>query len=80
MWYNYYNRPAGETEEEARAFAKEEMNISDIAYMLDDEFGSIKFLLWCLRQKEFTEKFSEDIEKAINRYFEENFTERNDNE
>lgn len=79
MWYNYYNRPAGETEEEARAFAKEEMSISDIAYMLDDEFGSIKFLLWCLRQKEFTEKFSEDIEKAINRYFEENFTERNDN-
>lgn len=76
MWYNYCGQPAGETEETARLFAREEMSISDIAFMLEEEFGSVKFLLWCLRQKEFTEKFSEDIERAINRYFEENFTER----
>lgn len=76
MWYNYCGEPAGETEEIARLIAREEMSISDIAYELVDEFGSIKFLLWCLRQKEFTQKFSEDIERAIDKYFEENFTER----
>lgn len=80
MWYNYCNEPAGETEEIARLAAREEMSEFDIISELVDIFGDVKYLLWCLRQKEFIEEFSEDIEKAIDLYFEENFEERNDEE
>lgn len=76
MWYNYCGDPVGKTEEEARLAAREEMSEFDIANELVDEFGDVKYLLWCFRQSKFTEEFSDDIEKAIDNYFEENFEER----
>lgn len=80
MWYNYCDEPAGETEEEARKFAKNEMSGYDILNYLADAFGDMKYLFWCMRQKEFLEEFSKDIEKAIEIYFEDNFEERNEEE
>lgn len=80
MWYNYCGEPVGETEEEARYIAAAEMDSSDILYTLVDAFGDMKYLLWCLRQEKFVEEFSDDIEKAINIYFEENFEERDEEE
>ena len=80
MWYNYCSEPAGETEEEAREFAKNEMSDYDILNYLVDAFGDMKYLFWCMRQREFLEEFSEDIEKAIEIYFEDNFEERNEEE
>jgi predicted RNase H-like HicB family nuclease len=80
MWYNYCGEPAGETEEEAKQFAKNEMSNHDILNYLVDAFGDMKYLFWCMRQREFLEEFSEDIEKAIEIYFEDNFEERNEEE
>ena len=48
MWYNYCNEPAGETEEEARAFAKNEMSLFDLIDCLVDYGGYYKYLRWCL--------------------------------
>ena len=70
----------GETEEEAREQAKKEMSDYDILNYLVDAFGDIKYLLWCMQQRKFLEEFSEDIKKAIEIYFEDNFEERNEEE
>ena len=80
MWYNYYGDPVGETEEEAREQAKKEMSDYDILNYLVDAFGDIKYLFWCMQQRKFLEEFSEDIKKAIEIYFEDNFEERNEEE
>ena len=56
------------------------MSNFDILVYLVDAFGDMKYLFWCMRQKEFLEEFSEDIEKAIEIYFEDNFEERNKEE
>ena len=80
MWYNYCGEPAGETEEEARKFAKNEISDYDILSYLVDAFGDMKYLLWCMRQREFLEEFSEDIEQAIEMCFEDNFEERDEKE
>lgn len=80
MWYNYCNEPAGETEEEAREFAKNEMSLFDLIDCLVDYGGYYKYLRWCLSQDNFWEEFMDDIIATDNIYFTENFTERNDNE
>ena len=80
MWYNYYDDPVGETEKEAREFAKNEMSNYDILNYLVDASRDMKYLSWCTRQRKFLEEFSEDIEKAIEIYFEDNFEERNEEE
>ena len=80
MWYNYCDEPVGETEEEARCTAETEMDSFDILNNLVDAFGDMKYLFWCLRQEKFVEEFSDDIKKAIDIYFEENFEERDEEE
>ena len=80
MWYNYCNEPAGETEEEARAFAKNEMSLFDLIDCLVDYSGYYKYLRWCLSQDSFWEEFMDDIEKCDDIYFAENFTERKEEE
>lgn len=59
---------------------KKEMSDYDILNYLVDAFGDIKYLFWCMRQRKFLEEFSEDIKKAIEIYFEDNFEERNEEE
>ena len=77
MWYNYYNdEPAGETEEEAREFAKNKMTLSDLINYLVDYNGYYKYLRWCLSQENFWEEFIDDIITSDDIYFAENFTER----
>lgn len=80
MWYNYCGEPAGETEKEARKFAKNEMSLSDLIDCLVDYSGYYKYLRWCLSQDNFWEEFIDDIIASDDVYFSENFTERNDNE
>lgn len=50
MWYNYCNEPAGETEEEARAFAKNEMSDLDLIESLFTYGGDVYF------SEDFTER------------------------
>lgn len=78
MWYNYCNEPAGETEEEARAFAKNEMSLFDLIESLVTYGGYVKYLYWCLLQDKFWDEFIDDIIASDDVYFSENFTERND--
>lgn len=80
MWYNYCDEPVGKTEEEARCAAETEMDSFDIGNILVDAFGDMKYIFWCLRQEKFREEFSDDIEKATEIYFEENFEERDEEE
>ena len=56
------------------------MSDYDILNYLVDAFGNMKYLFWCMRQREFLDEFSEDIEKAIEIYFEDNFEERGEKE
>lgn len=65
MWYNYCNEPAGETEEEAREFAKNEMTLSDLIDCLVDYSGYYKYLRWCLSQDNFWDEFMDDIENVM---------------
>ena len=76
MWYNYCNEPAGETEEEARKFAKNEMSDLDLIESLVTYGGYVKYLHWCLLQPDFWDKFKDDIIASDDVYFSENFTER----
>ncbi len=80
MWYNYYDDPVGETEEEAREYAKKEMSMLDLIEGMDDYFGYIKYLSWCLSQESFRNKFKDDIAMSKNIYFMNNYTERNEEE
>lgn len=80
MWYNYCNEPAGETEEEARAFAKNKMSLFDLIDCLVDYGGYYKYLCWCLLQENFWKEFIDDIEKCDDVYFAKNFTERKEEE
>lgn len=80
MWYNYYDDPVGETEEEAREYAKNEMSLSDLINCMVDYNGYYKYLRWCLSQDSFWDEFIDDIIASDDIYFSKNFTERNDNE
>lgn len=40
MWYNYYDDPVGETEKEAREFAKNEMSKLDLIDCMLEYFGA----------------------------------------
>lgn len=81
MWYNDYNdEPAGETEEEAREFAKNEMTLSDLINCLVDYNGYYKYLRWCLSQENFWDEFIDDIITSDDIYFSRNFTERKEEE
>ena len=81
MWYNDYNdEPAGETEEEAREFAKNEMSLFDLVDCLVDYGGYYKYLRWCLSQENFWEEFIDDIITSDDIYFSRHFTERKEEE
>ena len=80
MWYNYCNEPAGETEEEAREFARKEMSECDLINYLVAYSGYDKYLRWCLSQVGFWVEFADDIIASNNTYFTDNFTERNEKE
>lgn len=80
MWYNYCGEPAGETEEEAREFARKEMSECDLINYLVDYNGYDKYLRWCLSQVGFWVEFVDDIIASNNDYFADNFTERNEEE
>lgn len=76
MWYNYYDDPVGETEKEAREFAKNEMSKLDLIDCMLDYFGAEKYLKWCLSQPTFRDKFMYDIAKGEDIYFINNYTEK----
>lgn len=80
MWYNYYDDPVGETEEEAREYAKKEMSQFDLIDCMIYYFGGEKYLIWCLSQEKFLDKFKYDITRGEDIYFMNNYTERNDDE
>ena len=81
MWYNDYNdEPAGETEEEAREFAKNEMTLSDLINCLVDYNGYYRYLRWCLSQENFWDEFIDDIITSDDIYFSRHFTERKEEE
>ena len=80
MWYNYCGEPAGETEEEAREFAKNEMSMFDLIESIVAYGGYDKYLRWCLSQDNFWEEFDDDIIASDDIYFRENFTERDEEE
>lgn len=76
MWYNYYDDPVGETEKEAREFAKNEMSKLDLIDCMLEYFGAEKYLEWCLSQPTFRDKFMYDIAKGESIYFINNYTEK----
>ena len=76
MWYRDWDFQPFEDETSAREAALEKMTVEDYG----EFFDFIEVLSWCLQQEKFLNDFAEEIQNCQNEYFQEHFTEDEEDE